>query len=162
MQTKKKKIGIVIGRFQPFHKGHKFLILKALLECEKIFLGIGNSTGTGENDPYDWKLRKKALKQFIVSEKIEDRVINIFPLVNNSSDQVWLKNLLKKTGKIDVVVGNNEWVNGIFEDAGIPALRTGHLDRERLEGKKIRKLMKNGSEWEDRIPEYLIKIFKEK
>lgn len=156
----KYKKGIVIGRFQPFHKGHKFLIEKALEHCEKIILGIGNAQGKGEDNPYDWKFRKKVLEKFVRAEKIEDRVSLIIPLVNNPSDDIWLKNLLEKTGPIDIVIGNNEWVNGIFENAMIPAIRPGHYDRERLEGTKIRKLMKEGQEWEDRIPEYLVQDFK--
>lgn len=152
----KYKTGIVIGRFQPFHNGHKFLIEKALGDCEKIILGIGNAEGTGENDPISWKKRKNILEDFVRSEEIEDRILSIIPLTNNPSDEIWLKNLIGETGPVDVVIGNNEWVNGIFENAGIPAIRPGHLERERLEGTKIRRLIREGKKWEDRVPSYLV------
>ena len=73
-----------------------------------------------------------------------------------STDTVWLKNLLKKTGKVDVVIGNNEWVNGIFEDANMPAIRIGHYKRSILEGTKIRRLMRENKKWQKRVPQYLL------
>ncbi len=156
----KYKRGIIIGRFQPFHNGHKFLIEEALKQCKKIIIGIGNAEGKGENNPLDWRERKKILEKFVDSEKIKERVLMIIPLVNNPSDQIWLENLIKQTGSVDVVIGNNEWVNGIFENAKIPAIRPGHLDRERLEGTKIRGLIREGKKWEDRVPSYLVPLVK--
>lgn len=153
MQYKK---GIVVGRFQPFHKGHKFLIFEALKYADKIIIGIGNATGKGENDPYNSGVRKKILKKFIKNEGIEDRIIEIVPLVNNPSDDVWYENLVNKIGKVEVAIGNNEWVNGIFEGKGVAAIRPGHYKRNILEGSKIRKLMREGKKWEARIPEYLV------
>ena len=35
--------GLVIGRFQPFHIGHEFLVRKALDECDKVIVGIGSA-----------------------------------------------------------------------------------------------------------------------
>jgi nicotinamide mononucleotide adenylyltransferase len=66
--------------------------------------------------------------------------------------------LLKKTGKIDISIGDNDWVNGIFEKAGISVKRIGFHKREELEGTKIRGLIRDKKKWEKRVPEYLISL----
>lgn len=58
---------------------------------------------------------------------------------DDPDDAVWLKVLIKKTGKIDVVFGNNEWPNGIFEKAGYKVIRVPLYKRHIYEGTKIRK-----------------------
>ena len=70
-------------------------------------------------------------------------------------DREWLQKVLQKAGKFDVVIGDNEWVNNIFENAGYKVLRIGHHKRELYEGKKIRGLMKDKKKWQDRIPSYI-------
>jgi nicotinamide-nucleotide adenylyltransferase len=156
----KYKLGLVIGRFQPFHLGHKYLIEKALEISDKIIIGIGSSNISDKDNPYPTEKRKKFLEKFIHEEGLENKIINIIPIVDHPDDDVWLEKLLKKTGKFDASIGDNEWVNGIFEKAGIPVVRVGHLKRSILEGTKIRGLMKNKKPWEKRVPKYLVEDLK--
>lgn len=152
---KKYKLGLVYGRFQPFHKGHKYLFEKALESIEKIVIGIGSTNVTDENNPYGYEVRKKMLEEFIRHERIEDRILKIVPLDDIPSDDEWLIETLKQTGKIDVVAGNNDWTNGIFKNAGYDVLVVPHYKRYILEGYKIRKLMKEGKNWQNRVPPYI-------
>ena len=39
---KKYKLGMYLGRFQPFHNGHKAIVDKMLEECEEVVV-IGES-----------------------------------------------------------------------------------------------------------------------
>ena len=41
-----KKIGLTLGKFAPFHKGHQFLVETALKEVDKLFLVIYNAPET--------------------------------------------------------------------------------------------------------------------
>ena len=152
------KTGLVIGRFQPFHLGHKFLIEEALKVCDKIIIGIGSSNITDGRNPYSYRKRKQILSEFVKHEKMQNRVLKIIPIVDHPDDDVWLKILHKKIKNVDVVIGDNEWVNGIFEKAGTAVIRIGFLDRERLEGKLIRKLMDENKKWEDRTLSYILPL----
>lgn len=40
---KQYKVGLVLGRFQPFHLGHEYVIKMALAKCEKVIIAIGSS-----------------------------------------------------------------------------------------------------------------------
>lgn len=111
-----------------------------------------------EKNPYSYSLRKKIILEFLKREKLQSRVIKIVPVIDHPDDDVWLAKLLKKIGKVDVVIGDNEWVNGIFENAKTPVIRIGFLDRKRLEGKVIRKLMADHKKWKDRILPYILPL----
>lgn len=157
---KKYKVGVVVGRFQPFHLGHKYLIEKALQKADYLIIVIAATNLSDQDNPYDSNKRKSFIKQFIKHEGLQDKILKIVSLKNVPDDSVWLKDLLKLTGKVDVVIGDNEWVNGIFETAKIPAIRIGHFKRGILEGTKIRNLMRENKKWQDRVPEYLHKSIK--
>lgn len=157
-EMNKHKTGLVIGRFQPFHLGHKYLIEKALEDCEKIIIGIGSSNVTDDANPYSYRKRKKFLEEFIKQEEIEERVAKIISIKDVPDDDKWLTMLLRKTGKIDVSIGDNEWVNGIFEKAEISVKKIGFYNREELEGTKIRELIRDKKKWEKRVPECLVPL----
>lgn len=152
---KKYKIGIVIGRFQPFHLGHKYVIEKALEYCEKIYIGIGSAQILNAQNPYNKERRKKFLEEFIKEEKLGPQIISILPIDDFPDDDEWFKRLQPRIPGTDVIIGDNEWVNGIFERHGIPAQRIGHYKRHILEGTKIRERLDEGKSVSRRVPKYL-------
>lgn len=131
--------GLVLGRFQPFHKGHQYLVDKALEECETLVIGVGSANIQDEKNPFTFEERRKKIQSVLSQKKYNSRNISIVPLDDNPDDDIWLSLLLQKTGKIEVVFGNNEWPNGIFERAGYPVVRVPLYKRHIYEGTKIRK-----------------------
>lgn len=154
------KTGIIIGRFQPFHKGHAWLIKKALKQVQNLVIGIGSTNVKNGENGYSFSKRKKMVQLFVNHEKLNDRVIKIISVPDDPSDDVWRSQIIKQAGEFDVVIGNNEWVNGIFEKAGYKVFRIGFYRRIILEGKRIRERMKKGLPWEDRVPSYLLPLIK--
>ena len=67
------------GAFDPFHKGHKFLIRKALeLAGERGFVFIGITDGEiikNKEDVASFKEREKAIEQFLSEEKVSKNII---------------------------------------------------------------------------------------
>lgn len=157
----KDKIALLIGRFQPFHFGHLYLIKQALKKADKLVIGIGSSNITDVNNPLDWRSREKILKAVFYKEKIEDKVIKIVPLDDFFNDKKWFDNVAKLIGKFNLVVGNNDWVNRIMESGGYKILTVPYFKRYLYEGEKIRKLLVDGGKWQDRVPSYLVKYIEE-
>ena len=153
----KNKIALIVGRFQPFHKGHLFLIKKALEKADKIIVGIGSSNITDVNNPIDFETRKKVIKAVFYKEGIEEKLSKIVPLDDFFDDQKWLLNLKKQVGKFDLALGNNSWTNNILKKSGYKVLEVDYYKRPLYEGWRIRKLIKEGKKWENRVPTYLIK-----
>lgn len=156
MSEKKFKVGLVIGRFQPFHNGHLYLLQEALTIADKIVIGIGSSNVSNSDNPWSFEERKRVVEEVLKKEKLEDKVIRIVDIPDVPEDSEWLRIANSKVGEFDVVIGGNEWVNGIYESTGIPVVRVDFFKRYLHEGRKIRKLMKEKKSWQSRVPPYLV------
>lgn len=60
----KAHLGILIGRFQPFHLGHAFLIEEALKHCDALLIAIGSSfRARNFKNPWSFDERKALIQQ---------------------------------------------------------------------------------------------------
>ena len=85
---KKYKTGLVLWRFQTFHKGHEYIINKALEICDKVLVFIGSSdkSGTIEN-PFSYELRERLIKKIYGTEIVENKLV-ISPLADLGAGNV--------------------------------------------------------------------------
>ncbi len=153
---KKYRVGLLIGRFQPFHKGHLYLFHHVIKRVEKLIIGIGSANVYDEDNPFTYEERKKMIEEVIKQEKLNSCIEKIVPLDDFYDDELWFKNTLEKSGKIDIAIGNNEWPNHIFETRGYPVWRVGFFKKYLYEGQKIRTLIRQKKKWFDRVPSYLV------
>lgn len=156
MLEKHYKTGLVIGRFQPFHNGHLYLIKEALKTCDKLIIGIGSSNVINDDNPWPIAKRKEILGKVIEEEGLKDKILKIVEIPDDPSDEVWYKIVLKNVGEFDVWIGNNEWNEEIFKQHNIPVLIMPFWERYLHEGTKIRKLIKENGDWKNRLPSYII------
>ena len=57
-KNKQYKCGLILGRFQPIHKGHLSLMLLALSKCDKIIVAVGSSQASRtERNPLSYEER---------------------------------------------------------------------------------------------------------
>lgn len=110
MNDKTFDLGIMVGRFQTFHKGHEYMIEKALKTCNRvgIFIGSSQESGTQQN-PYTYEMRKKILQKIFQNE------IQIFPLpdIGVGNNSTWgdyvLNNVTERFGKTpDILISGKE------------------------------------------------------
>lgn len=156
---KKHKIALLIGRFQPFHLGHLYLIKKALKNSDTLVIGIGSANIIDDNNPLDYETRLKIIKAVVYKENLTDKILKIVPLDDFYDDKIWLENVKKRVGEFNLVVGNNDWVNLIMEKASYKVLREPYFKRYLYEGWRIRELIKQKKRWLDRVPDYLRNYF---
>lgn len=50
-----KPTALLIGRYQPFHDGHKALIVEALRRVGQVCIGVRNTSGTDEKNPFSFE-----------------------------------------------------------------------------------------------------------
>lgn len=156
-----KGVGVIIGRFQPFHLGHAWLIKKSLDKFDKIIILIGSSNIHDKDNLWSFDVRKKMLEIFIEKNDFKNRILKVEDIIDVPDDDKWFGIAFKKIGRKDfVVVGDNEWVNRIFENAGCKVWRTGYFERDRYEGARIRKLYKTHKNWADRVPKYVVELIR--
>ena len=73
----KKKTSIFIGRFQPFHKGHKALFLKTLKNSGQVALLIMDSHNVGIKNPLKFNEIKRIINQRLKKYKKKYIIIKI-------------------------------------------------------------------------------------
>lgn len=63
------KIGLIHGRFQPFHKGHKFLVDRMLKECDVGVILIGSVGKKDKKNPFSLEERKEVIRKIYKKDK---------------------------------------------------------------------------------------------
>jgi len=125
------KYSLFIGRWQPFHKGHEYIINQALSEGKNVCIGVRN-TLISEFDPLTADQRVSMLKEVY---KDDPRVkIIIMPDIES------------------VNIGRKVGYDVIRFDAPV--------DIEGISATKIRELMAKGDDsWKTKVPEGVVKFF---
>ncbi len=116
------ELGLVLGRFQTFHKGHEFIIDKAVEICDSVCVLVGSSQESGTlKNPFSYETRERILKT-IYGEKIK-----VFPLpdIGVGNNSAWgeyvLKNVKERFNRFpDLLVSGKEqrrvsWFDGLTE-----------------------------------------------
>lgn len=98
--------GLVVGRFQMFHRGHEEIINKALAICENVVVCVGSSQESNtQKNPYAYELRYDILKT-VYAPEISSRRLQVIPLpdANIGNNANWgtyvLKTVKEATGLI--------------------------------------------------------------
>jgi len=146
---------LIVGRFQPFHKGHRYLLQQALSVADSIVIAVGSSNIQNEDNPMSYETRVEMLRLVLEQEHITDCAEKIVPSPDFPDDATWLKTLVENTGSFQVALGNNDWTNAVLAAAGYNVLPVPFLDREIYQGQYIRDLFRTGGNWQERVPEYL-------
>lgn len=123
------KIGVTIGRYQPFHKGHEAIIRKLASEYDRVYVFVaGNKTGKG--NPFPFSFRKQIINaslagvsnvRFLMAVHMDDdgrlRGTGYVPdLIKRLS--------IKANDTVDILVGNDRFAN--FQTS---------IEKEKSEGK---------------------------
>ena len=100
----KKKTSIFIGRFQPFHQGHKRIFLKTLKNSGQVAILVMDSYKVGRKNPFKFQYVKKMINRRLRAYKTKYIIIKI-PVVKEvvygRKVGFKVKRILdKKTGKI--------------------------------------------------------------
>lgn len=149
------RVALFIGRFQPFHNGHLYSLKKCLELAERVVIAVGSSQESGTaNNPWDYKTRKRMVCSVVRAEGVEARITKIISCPDFPSDEEWVKEIVRRVGRFDLVVSNNEWTLRVLGEAGYQTVESGLYNRDELEGVKIRALLRaNNESWRLRVPE---------
>ena len=100
---------VVIGRFQPFHKGHLNLIRKALTAGKRVFVLLGSAT-EARNAKNTWSVEERIRMMAPCFSKGERERITFEGMPDYPTDQEWvdsidtlMRSALTSTGSIALV-----------------------------------------------------------
>ena len=148
--------GLYIGRFQPYHLGHQAVIHKIVEEVDEVVIAIGSAqvSHTPEN-PFTAGERMTMI--YGALEDLRDRCY-IIPLQDVDRNAVWATHVQSMTPAFDLVYSNNPLVVELFTEEGIEVRKPPMYGRESYSGTAIRKLMVEGGDWKNLVPEQVASV----
>ena len=145
--------GLVIGRFQPFHRGHLEVVrhLRTLRPEETLVLGIGSSeeSFTPEN-PFTAAERAEMIERALAEADIDGwRTV---PIPDIDRHALWAAHVREIVPPFVRVYTNNPLTRQLFERDGVAVEPTPLFERETLQGAKIRAAVVEDLPWRSFVP----------
>lgn len=143
--------GLLIGRFQPFHLGHRYLIEQVDEAVDEVVVGIGSAgqSHTREN-PFT-----AGERVHLVQDALEELDVKTYliPIADIERNAMWVTHIETLCPEFDVVYSNNPFVERLFEEAGYEVRGTPLHERDRYCGSEIRRRMVAGDRWRHLVPD---------
>lgn len=144
---------LFIGRFQPFHKGHRNAALTGKQEYDLV-IGIGSAQKQGTMDnPLSFDQRKA-----IIQNCVDD--VPIVRLEDRDSNAVWTDQV-EDTVDFDVVISGNSLVRELLGDRGYTVEDPDYLQPDKYSGTEIRRRVVAGEDWQHCVPDCSLELLQE-
>ncbi|MEL9914326.1 MAG: nicotinamide-nucleotide adenylyltransferase [Thermoplasmatales archaeon] len=151
---------LLIGRFQPFHNGHLWLVDKIVKEYGSIIIGIGSAQESHTLvNPFTAGERQYMIQKALESNSIRDYYL--VPIEDIYRNSLWVSHILSLTPPFDVAISGNPLVKRLFKEAGITVIEPEMKSREIYSGREIRRKIINGEPWEYLVPAEVSKVIME-
>lgn len=129
--------GIVLGRFQPFHNGHAYLVETALNLFENVTIAIGSAQDewTVEN-PFSVQERTDMINSWCTSNGHQER-IEIVGIEDLNDPPNWVEYATNHHGEGTLVTSDLE-TKQLYEAKKFPVTWVDLHEREQFEGWRVR------------------------
>jgi nicotinamide-nucleotide adenylyltransferase len=153
--------GLLIGRFQPFHKGHVYVIKEILKEVDEIIIGIGSAqlSHTLEN-PFTAGGRVTMISKSLFENGIKKNFY-IIPINDVNNNSLWVSHVKSLTPPFQIVYSANPLVKRLFKEVGMEVRTPPLFNREKYSGTEIRRRILEDEPWEDLVPKAVVETIKE-
>lgn len=151
MRSDYDNFSLVVGRFQPLHKGHMDVIRKCAEESEHLTIGIGSAqySHTPEN-PFTAGERYMMINKTLRDEGIDN--YSIVPIEDLNRYPVWVSHVVSLVPPFKRVYSNNPLTRRLFQEAGFEVRASPLYNREIFFGTEIRRRIVNNEEWRSLVP----------
>jgi len=149
----------IIGRWQPFHKGHLEIIKKISEEVDEVIIGIGSCQKSHTlTDPFT-----AGERIMMITKTLENYDINYYTIPINDIDfnAVWVSCVESLTPPFDTVYTGNSLVRELFSEKKYIVKKPELYNRKDYSGTEIRKKMLKGENWEHLVPEEVVDVILE-
>jgi len=145
--------GLLIGRFQPFHRGHLEVVRKVRADRPSAALLIGVGTAdesfTWEN-PFTAGERIEMIERALREATVDG--VQLVPIADIHRHALWVNYLAALLPPFDRVYTNNPLTRLLFERSGYLVESSPLFDRARFEGVRIREQLAEGGAWKEAVP----------
>lgn len=151
-------VSLFIGRFQPFHKGHLFVLNHCPTDLVRIGVGSSQYHHTMDN-PFTFEERKSMIHTGLEHEF--DGEYEVYEIPDIHDPPKWVDHVERLLPPFSIVLTNNEFTAELFKKKGYTITEPGLLDRDRYRGKEIRIRMIKNQPWEHLVPSDVVSYLNE-
>jgi nicotinamide-nucleotide adenylyltransferase len=154
--------GIMVGRFQPFHKGHLSLVKQIFEDCEELIIAIGSAQFNYiTQDPFTAGERILMIHQALSEARIDLTKCYLVPIINDENNARWFAHLTSMVPHFDVLFSGNQFVRSLVAE-NVKIKKPQFISKRYYNGTYIRKTIAAESDnWQKLVPNGVAKIIEE-
>jgi nicotinamide-nucleotide adenylyltransferase len=155
------RVGLFVGRFQPFHLGHLEAVKYALNHVDYLYVVVGSAQRSHERDnPFTASERITMIKSALDGNGVDPSRWMAIPIADADSHSLWVSTVESMVPKFDVVFTNDALTFLLFEEEGIDVKAVPYLDRKRYSATNVRDRILERKDWESLVPPQVSKMVK--
>lgn len=147
-----------MGRFQPFHRGHLYLVDSVLKECQELIMVVGSAQFNYlYTDPFTAGERISMIHSALLESSIPAERCYIIPVINDENNSRWYAHLSSLVPKFHVLYSGNEFVKCLVGTR--VRIQTPTFVKKRFyNGTYIRNLIAHEKRWNQLVPPSVAKL----
>lgn len=153
------KIGMFLGRFQPFHKGHLAACEMMLNDCERGFLVLGSANIAPEPDNPYTVFERRAMVEIALREASLLTNCEIYVIEDIPDDSKWVAYVESHVPHFTHVYSGKGLHFDLFaETHKYEMVKLSRVNE--IYATKIREAVIKGEKWEDLVPDLVVREIK--
>jgi len=155
------RVGLLVGRFQPFHLGHLEAVKFALMEVDYLYVVVGSAQRSHERDnPFTAAERITMIKSALDGNGVDPSKWMAIPIADADSHSLWASTVVSMVPKFDVVFTNDALTFLLFAGEKMDVRAVPYLDRSRYSATNVRDRILEKKNWESLVPPQVAKLVK--
>jgi nicotinamide-nucleotide adenylyltransferase len=147
------RVGLLIGRFQPFHLGHLEAVRYALKRVDYLYVVVGSAQRSHERDnPFTAGERISMIKSALDGNGVDPSKWMAIPIADADSHSTWVSTVVSMVPKFDVVFTNDALTFLLFNEDGTEVRAVPYLERSRYSATNVRDRILERKDWESLVP----------
>jgi len=144
---------VFIGRFQPLHNGHVYVIKKLSDLVDEVVIVVGSAQYSHSfANPFTAGERISMIRAGLTEAKVDPSKYLIIPIQDVNDNRIWVAHLVSILPSFDIAYTNNPLVNRLLKEKGIKTSPIDFFKRDTYQGTVIRKNMISDEKWDDLVP----------
>jgi nicotinamide-nucleotide adenylyltransferase len=147
------RVGLLVGRFQPFHYGHLAAVKFALKRVDYLYIIVGSAQRSHERDnPFTASERISMIKSALDGNQVDPSKWMAIPIPDADSHSVWVSSVEAMVPEFDIVFTNDSLTFLLFKEEGIEVRAVPYTDRRRYSATNVRDRILERKDWESLVP----------
>lgn len=155
------RVGLLVGRFQPFHLGHLEAVRYAFSNADYVYVVVGSAQRSHERDnPFTAGERIQMIKSALDGNRMDPSRWMAVPIPDAVSHSLWVSAVESMVPKFDVVFTNDALTFLLFKEAGFEVEAVPYLNRSRYSATNVRDRILERKDWESLVPPQVARLVK--